>query len=61
MSNAQTNWNVFSGSSFSNGTLFDSTGAGTTAILSGAAAGIFHGEHSFASPAGNTNLGSGEI
>ena len=58
---AQTNWNVLTGASFSSVALSDSTGASTTATLSGSAGGTYWGGSSSASPAGNSKLASGEL
>lgn len=58
---AQTNWNVLTGSSFTNHALSDSTGASTTATLSGSANGGYFAGGSSAPPAGNAKLASGEL
>ena len=58
---AQTNWNVLTGASFSSSALHDSTGASTTATLSGSANGTYWAGGSSASPAGNSKLASGEL
>jgi beta-glucanase (GH16 family) len=58
---AQTNWNVLTGSSFSSHALVNSTGAATTATISGTAGGYYWSGGSSASPAGNSKLASGEL
>ena len=58
---AQTNWNVLSGSYFGSHTLSDSSGASTTATLSGYSNGTFWGGGSSVAPTGNAKLASGEL
>ena len=58
---AQTNWNVLSGAVFSGQALSDSSGAATTASLSGSANGPYFAGGSYALPVGNAKLASGEL
>jgi hypothetical protein len=58
---AQTNWQPLNGSSFSNVTLTDSTGASTSAILTGSADGTYFCGGGFASDTGDSALSSGEL
>jgi hypothetical protein len=58
---AQTNWNALTGSSFTGQALVNSTGASTTALLSGSAGGSYFGGASSAAPSGNAKMSSGEL
>jgi beta-glucanase (GH16 family) len=58
---AQKNWNVLTGSSFTKSVLNDSTGAATTATLTGSANGVYWSGGSVAAPVGNQKLASGEL
>jgi len=58
---AQSHWNVLTGASFSSHALTDSSGANTTATLSGSANGTYWSGGSSAPPAGNAKLASGEL
>ncbi len=58
---AQPNWNVLNGSAFAAEVLSDSSGAQTSATLTGEANGPYFASGSSAAPAGNSKLASGEL